>query len=121
MELWIKSQDGEFCGVVKEVYLQKIGLKVGNEEEEFLPPYFITCADFVLGKYATVERCKEIIAEISSRLKGAFILKINLRNIKPLFKKQVIDEIINNRNIGIIDKESELVDIKTAYYEMPQE
>lgn len=121
MELWIKSQDGEFCGVVKEVYLKKIGFKAGNTEEKFLPPYFIACADFVLGKYETVERCKEIINKISLLLKNSFMMKVLTGNLKPEFAKQRNAEIEELRDRGVIFGDLEIVQIETQYYEMPQE
>jgi hypothetical protein len=121
MELYIKSEDGSFCGVIKEVHYE---CKL-NENTYVIIGVTGSNKTVLLGDYKSPEFCLKVINEIFNKLKNMSYIKILGSNmIKPkaleLLKEKNREELttISNptltSNIEIIEKSSD-------YFEMPKE
>ena len=111
MELWIRSQDKSSIVKVDNLYVS-----VGNyicyyveKGKEVSGTYYRPSGE--LGRYETKERALEVLDEIQNILKP--IIKINYEYDDSL-------PIMNGEWLKFVKEESEIKELSTYVYEMPE-
>ena len=105
MELWIRSQDREKLCKVHDLCIRE------NQNENNQTNYVIQDI-YTMGTYKTKERALEVLDEIQNILKP--IIKINYEYDDSL-------PIMNGEWLKFVKEESEIKELSTYVYEMPED